>query len=353
MVRQFLAGSLLALCSAGFLAAQPQPAAAAPDGDGAMHLNVEVTNARGTPVGGLAQRNFTLLDNKRPVSIRNWKAQGSAATGAAEPVQAVLVMDTVNMEFRHVAYVRQEVTRFLRRNNGHLAVPVSIYAVTDESVDVISQPSRDGNIVADRLAHTHGILRDMNRRAGDYGAGEQFQISLNMLGVILQNEVHLPGRKLLIWLGPGWPWLPDADLEQPLYSLHEKYFRAVEAYSQLMREADTTLYSVSIGDPNAITYLYQSYLKGLRSPGEADTGNLSLKVLTVQSGGLALDPNYDLARSIALCVQDASAYYTLSFTPPAGKPDEYHSLQIRLDQPGLKARTTTGYYAKSPPGAAR
>jgi hypothetical protein len=44
---------------------------------------------------------------------------------------------------------------------------------------------------------------------------------------------------------------------------------------------------------------------------------------------------------------EANAYYRISFDPPhAAHPDEYHDLKVVVDQPGLTARTRTGYYAE-------
>jgi len=70
-----------------------------------------------------------------------------------------------------------------------------------------------------------------------------------------------------------------------------------------------------------------------------------LKVLAIQTGGRALPPDNDLAGQISACVQDAGAFYTVSFNPPlADKPNEYHDLKVEVDKPGLTAHTDTGYY---------
>ena len=69
------------------------------------------------------------------------------------------------------------------------------------------------------------------------------------------------------------------------------------------------------------------------------------KVLAVESGGLVLDRSDDLAGQIESCAREARVFYTLSFNPShADYADEYHSLQVRIDRPGLTARTKTGYY---------
>ena len=83
----------------------------------------------------------------------------------------------------------------------------------------------------------------------------------------------------------------------------------------------------------------------MRTPHQADSGNLALKVLAMQSGGLVLGPDNDLAGQIDRCVAEANAFYTLSFDPPkADRANEYHDLKVTVDQPGLTARTNTGYY---------
>ena len=98
------------------------------------------------------------------------------------------------------------------------------------------------------------------------------------------------------------------------------------------------------------TLLYRAFLKGVTSARKADTGNLALKVLAVQSGGLALGPDNDLVSQIDRCVAEASAFYTISFDPPrAQHSDEYHDLKVQVAQPGLIVRTSTGYYNQPPP----
>ena len=61
--------------------------------------------------------------------------------------------------------------------------------------------------------------------------------------------------------------------------------------------------------------------------------------------GYVVGPDNDIAAQIESCVQDARAFYTLSFDPPkADRANEYHDLKVTVDQPGLTARSSTGYY---------
>ena len=79
--------------------------------------------------------------------------------------------------------------------------------------------------------------------------------------------------------------------------------------------------------------------------GFGPSSHLALPVLAVQSGGLVVDEFTEISRSIEHCVEDARAFYTLSFDPPyAAQLDEYHDLKVQIEVPGLSARTTTSYY---------
>ncbi len=91
---------------------------------------------------------------------------------------------------------------------------------------------------------------------------------------------------------------------------------------------------------------YQAFLKGITRPNQVEVGNLGLQVLAVQSGGLAFEGNSDVDGLIQRCLADAKSWYEIEFTPlPADKPNEYHHIEIKLDQRDLVARTRDGYYA--------
>jgi VWFA-related protein len=125
----------------------------------------------------------------------------------------------------------------------------------------------------------------------------------------------------------------------------QRIFNAIVDLSTTLREAHMAVYSVTLGQPQLGTYLYQDYVKGIKTAEKANPANLGLKVLAVQSGGQVIAPDNDIAGQIDRCIQDAGAYYAISFNPPpADKANEYHDLKVEVDKPGLSARTNTGYY---------
>jgi hypothetical protein len=102
------------------------------------------------------------------------------------------------------------------------------------------------------------------------------------------------------------------------------------------------------------TTCQDNYMKGADQFKKVDYGHLLLPVLALQSGGQNVwGANREVSPSINKFIQDAKAYYILTFIPPpAAHPNELHSIEVQVDKPGLKARTSTIFYAQ-PAAAAK
>jgi VWFA-related protein len=338
------AGGVQIQPAAPALAPRPAPTPEPAAGEGSIHLDVVVTDKTGKPIPGLDLSDFTLVDNNQPGKILSFHAYGGGSAPSSLPVQVILLLDTVNLDITSVSIARGQMEQFLRENGGHLAYPVSIFRLTDDGVGVLNRPTQDGNALASQLEAASTQMREIHRSAGAWGAAERFDLSARMIDEIARTEAKIPGRKLLIWMGPGWPMMDSPNVVMTEKELQGLFANIVELSTRL-REARIALYSVSDGTSDSYTFLYKSWLRGVKKAYQANPGDLGLKVLAVQSGGRALDPSNDVASEIANCIQDAAPYYTLSFdSPPADGPNEYHELKVRVDKPGLAARTSTGYY---------
>ena len=329
----------------------PPPADAKPPAAASDHriwLDVVVTDKDGNPQPGLQQSDFSILDDKLPLNIASFRAIDGS--GPAEPLHVIILLDAVNTGIRTMGYERLELEKFLRQNGGHLALPTSLVFVTDTTTEIQPKSTLDGNALADVVGSKETGLRINGRSEGVYGAMDRLNMSLNALKRIIAYEAPQPGRKLLVWFSPGWPLLsgPRIDLTK---KNQEWLFNNIVEFSRDLRESRITLYSVDpLGSGEAASFrvsYYKGFLKGVPSPNKAEPADLALQVLATQSGGKALNSSNDLAQLMASCVIDAKAYYTLAFDAvPADHPDEYHSLEIKVDKPGLTARTRTGYYAQ-------
>jgi len=310
-----------------------------------ISVNVVVTGAGGVPVGGLTQQDFTILDKKIPTPVVAFEEM------VKKPATVLVVVDAVNSPTSAVAYQREQVVKFFRSNGGRLAHPTSFAVLTDQNAQTFNGTSTDGNVLADALEHYDIGLREIRRSSGFYGAEDRLTISLNALHNIIAYQAKLPGRKLVIWVSPGWPLLSSAAVDLSGKEQRQAFGNVVD-FSTALREAGITLYAVDTwGATESLgrAFYYQSFLKGVSKPGQVELGDLGLQVLAVQSGGLALNSNGGF-EMLQRCLADADDYYRITFEPaPSEQPNDYHPLEIRVAKPGMTVRTTQGYYSQPTP----
>ena len=311
--------------------------------EGHIRLDVVVTDEADHPVSGLDLADFTLLDNHHATPILSFHAVHGTGQATNPPVEVILLVDALNFSYTDVSFFTRAMENFLLQNDGHLAEPVSVFSLVYDGVSAQPRPSLDGTVEAAELKSMDRTLRRTARQGAD--SWDSFLQSIQMLDSIALTEAQKPGRKLLIWGGPGWPLFDIAAMGDILTPEVEKQlFASTAALSTNLRRARITLYSVTFGSYLRDNY-FELYLKGVKNANEVSPANLTLGVLAEQSGGLVLGPDNDMTAQINRCVADASAYYSITFDPPrASKPNEYHELQVKIDKPGLIVRTRTGYY---------
>jgi VWFA-related protein len=363
MGKPFRIGAGLLLCVPALgLAQQTSPSAgsaslpasmsspASVTGDALVKLDVVVTEKSGKSVAGLEPKDFTLLDNGLPEKTLSFQSFDGITARPDPPVEVILVIDTLNLTPDKSSLAKSEVERFLRRNNGHLAQPVSIYLLSNTGLSSMPQPVADGNALAEAIA----LGRDLPvvRQSPAFRVGQTYaengqivrltaggianRSSVKSLASIAIEERRKPGRKLLFWLGPGWPVeVLGGDIA----------FDSITELSTRLREARISLWSATEWPYPDTHFAYQDYLAPLKSGERVQSGNLALGVLAIQSGGGLLETSSDLEGAIRKCIEKESTFYTLTFDPPfANEEDDYHDLRLVVGKPDLTALTNTGYY---------
>jgi VWFA-related protein len=348
--RKPLAAAALSACVA--LSAWPHASSAqgASGVDRRISLDVVVTDKSGNPVPGLQQQDFTVSDNKRPQPVTSFSAVAQGSKADAPPLRVVFIVDELNTSFRGMVNAQQQLEKYLRQDGGQLPVAMSLVIFNEKSTHVQGTPTRNGNLLADSV---HAIPAGAPRALeGTEFANRlwRLQTSVRALGKLVAYEATQPGRKLLIWLSSGWPLIMENEDNLPAKG-QETDFHTVVRLSLGLRDAHVTLYSIDpLGTDDAGglgSIYYQNFLEGVPSAQKFRTGDLTLGVIATQSGGQVLNRNNDVAALIGKCVADANSYYSLSFdSNAAAHADEYHDVQVKIDKPGLVARTRTGYYAQ-------
>jgi VWFA-related protein len=310
-----------------------------------VHLDVVVETKSGSPVTGLQQQDFTLVDNKATQPITSFKA----VSLGQEPVEVILLMDAVNTRFDTVAFERGEVKKFLLANGGKMTFPTSIAVLTDKGTQIQRGFSTDGNALNDALEHDTIGLRQINRSSGIWGANDRLQISLTAIYRLADYASTLRGRKVILWISPGWPLLSGPGIQLGAKQ-QQQIFNDVVSVSTRLRQANVVLYNINplgVGESLIRTDYYQEFLKGVRKPSQTAIGNLGLQVLAVQSGGLALESSSDVAGMLKRCLADSESWYQITFDSPVPEqPNEYHHVEIKLDKPEMTVRTRDGYYSQ-------
>ena len=340
---------LSAVVSAGALKAQ-QAEAAVNSQPGGIQLDVVAARKNGPPVGGLEQKDFTVIDNKHTQPITSFRA----VSGRDSKAKVIVVLDAVNIDFERVAYAREEIEKYLRSEGGQLTHRTAFGLLTDDGMKLQEQYSTDGNSIAAAVEANVTGLRAI-RRSSQYGGFDRYNISIEGLRQLIEREVSTPERKIVLFVSPGWPILSGPAIENALDTKQQKQlFETLVNLSNEMQRAHITLYSANPlgpGENEARATYYETFLKGVSESRKMEPGNLALQVLAVQSGGKAIDMNNDVSAVLRQCVADTQNYYEITFEPaPPDPKNYYHRVEVKLANSELTARTRMGYYAETQPG---
>jgi len=140
--------------------------------------------------------------------------------------------------------------------------------LTDSGISIGKASSRDGNALITDLNQKEPALHTITRSQGFYGAADRQQLSLNALKQLLNYETARPGRKLVIWISPGWPLLTGPDVE--LTPKNQQWvFNTIVGLSDGLRQARITLYQIDpLGMADAgewRTSYYEEFVKGVKN----------------------------------------------------------------------------------------
>jgi VWFA-related protein len=336
-------------------------------------LNVEVRDAAGSPITGLNAEDFTLMQDQQPRSIVTFRAVNGET--APVPPQVMLLLDAVNNSSRDLANDRKGVETFLRQSPATLAYPTSIAVLSEAEI-------RSGPLTRDRDALL-GELEDLSGRlhpiacASDVNPNdrtlravwmpgtvsgvdsskelnclnERFITSISALTRFAKLQIDIPGRVILIWMGSGWPLLNNKQFRPDDASVKVGFFGNLVQVSTALREAQITL---DVLLPSSLSRVAESrdehddaFFNGVPNQDEVTAASLGVQALAHQSGGQVLIGAKNISGGIAACMADAQSYYELTFdSAPAAQFGEYHSLQVKVDKPGVTVRTNTVYYAE-------
>ncbi len=317
--------------------------------EGLFTIDVVVADSAG-PVSDLAPSDFTLLDRGRPAKIRTLHNSHAASEPGPE---MIFVLDAVNLSPQQLTQAESSLVRFLQRNNGRLDSRCLLYRLTRDGLFSSLRPVVDGALLVEEVEQKRAqwnIWKLDQRTLNSFSPWEsgvpRNRLSLRALGAISIDQRDVPGRKIVVWIGPGWP-VNGSDI---------RFDEVTELYTRL-REARITLDNVNVWPIPDQSWNPDNHLEAPRSQKEMQPAQMALQAIATHTGGLVLDSSaainrdldQDLDRDIARCLHSEHSFYTVTFNPPhTVQVDEYHDLRIELRsqaaRPGITVRTLAGYY---------
>ena len=308
--------------------------------EGRIKLDLAITDKGGQPVAGLDKAEITLLDEGQPAKLVTFQAFDPVRAFPASATQIVFIVDALNMDGTQVVAAKRALRDLLLENSGFLAHSISIYQLDAAGIKLLAHASMIGPDAV-KAMEIERPIKSLNE-GGCSADPKRNEISLNSLGSFVLNQRREEGRKVVIWIGPGWPVTTACGSSEGGF---ENSFGWVTEFSTRMREARIELSSVSVWAATPWSPDPGDAPTGWQSGGGAEPDDLSLSRLVHESGGRVLQSGHDLQGMMRRCTKDAEVLYTLTFDPPpALKADEYHKLLVKVARPGIAARTYAGYF---------
>ena len=307
-------------------------------------VDVTVTDAKGNPVYGLKQSDFTIEENGKPQPIRSFREFGAEppapahilpklppgvvtnyrAAPATGPVN-ILLLDAFHSTFELMYEEKEAITRYLQKMPE--GTQVAVFWLSQSGLHLLQGFTSDRSLVQHAVNGTSlEIGSNMAGWTRQWYTIDAFkQLSLYVAGI--------KGRKNLLWFTPGMPVMLTRDGG---YEWHDgdmgRVHRLMDAYELLSAE-QVAIYPIDA-----------------RGPGLMGLGALQAEEVAEQSGGLALHNSNDITGLITKAIDHGSRFYTLSYVPPNRKDDgHFHHIKILVDRPGVYLVYRTGYNAEQTP----
>ena len=383
-------------------------------------VDVVVTDKNGA-VMDLGRDDFTVLEDGKEQKVRVFNFQRptvNATAGApmappklpenvysnvarysASSALNVVLLDALNTNLPHQAYVRDQMIHYLEKMPE--GQPVAVYTLGTKLTllqDFTNDPAVLKNVVKELKgkisplqdnptggAETEslpagwadsgmvpGQMLDAMQRFEQERVGFQTDLrvtyTVNALNSIARSLSGYPGRKNLIWISEAFPISVDPNME-----LTGDVFAGTRNYGAQIAEAADALIDAQIA-------MYPIDARGLVAPSVFDASNSgrdkfgrslgrggrfgraisnesaqlqnvhgAMQEIADRTGGRAFYNTNGIDAAIRKSIEDGSTYYTLAYYPENKNWNgKFRKIQVKVNRSGVKARHRMGYYAVDP-----
>jgi VWFA-related protein len=186
-----------------------------------VFLDVTVLDKKGRPVvTGLTKDDFAIIENGKPQRIFSFDAPAEGAKTEANAPATILLLDLLNTRFEDTSFARYSMRRYLALQPERLNSPTELMVLNNRSLDMVQAYTRSRAELIYALDHVPQAWP--YKLNGPWGE-ERFSQSIEALQQIALQNKGLPGRKNILWIGPGSLSMP-MDSSDPLYEKSMRFF---------------------------------------------------------------------------------------------------------------------------------
>ena len=299
---------LVAILAAGAAVAAQAPSRFRSSVD-LVALNVVATDGQGRLISGLNREDFSVSEDGVPQQVSFFAA-------TPMPIDLAILLDTSASMQDKIATVQAAAVGFIAAIRAGDRVTV---------VDI-----------KDNVRVIHPLNEDAS------GARAAIQATTPKGNTSLYNGLYMTLRELMKQRTSDGDVrrqaiivLSDGDDTTSLVSYDD--------VNELARRSGVAIYTITLRSPFARNTMAQ------RSLGNAEAV-FSMKALSQLTGGRAFFPTAitELAGMYGLIAEELATQYSLGYSPVNPRRDStFRRVDVRIDRPGIRARTRTGYLAGS------
>ena len=378
--RLLAAAFFCALASAGVLAAQAPPQKATTPAPGItlrqtvrrVRVDVVVTDAQGQPVSGLRSSDFSVAEDRKPQTIRQfeWHSEDNPQpslpkrpllpahtfmnlpTAPEHGPLMILLFDALNTPLDDQLNAREQMLEFLKKSSGRR---IAIFYLGDRlrllqgftsDTDLLANAANRTGIVSlkgyqaeltgypttppaslgpsDRKLPGEQRMEEVDENTRQALASETLRdrvsVTLDALVQISRFLAGLPGRKNLIWYSGSFPAGIRPDTTMTMNSLQPGSLvrdDSVRNYTESMKNATNLLNTAEVS-------IYPIDARGLLTdiPFERRSAEFAtMNLIGEQTGGRAFYNTNGLKEALGTAADEGSSYYSLLYAPTNMKFD--------------------------------
>jgi VWFA-related protein len=311
----------------------------------------------------------------------------------------ILLLDALNTNLPHQAFVRDEMIRYLEKMPE--GQPVAVYMLSTR-LTLLHDFTDDPAVlkkVAKEIKRGTSPLQDNPTGGPDmellpagladsgilpaqmFSAMQSFEqervafqtdlrvtYTLNALNSIARSLSGYPGRKNLIWISEAFPISidPNMELTGDTFAGTRNYSTQIAETADSLIDAQIAMYPIDarglVGsalfdasnpgrDRYGRSYSRPGRLATAMSNESAQLQNVhgTMKEMADRTGGRAFYNTNGIDQAIRKSIEDGSTYYTLAYYPENKNWNgKFRKIEVKVDRPGVKLRHRMGYYAVNP-----